>query len=119
MTLEDPEMLDKMIENSQKLIKRNWENGSKRGPFLKYLGKNQIRNILDMAQTTDSFKVLETFLLYQAGRSLISQEFAEDLILELEKIKKKGGIDEIRQYLGYMYRYFVWKKRLDSGDEND
>ena len=114
MRQEDPKMLDKMIENSQRLIERNWKD-SKKGPFLKDLGKNQIRNILDMAQATDSFKVLETFILYQAGRKMISQEFAEDLIQELKKIKKEEGIKRIRLYLGYLYRYFVWKQSLEGG----
>ena len=118
MSQEDPKMLDEMIKNSQELVNRNWENGSKKGPFLKYLGKNQIRNILDMAQATDSFKALETFILYQAGRRMISQDFAEDLIAELKKISKKDDTKKIRQYLGYMYRYFVWKKSIE-GDDNE
>lgn len=119
MSSENPEVLDEMIEKSQKLVDRNWENGSKKGPFLKFLGKNQIRNILDMAQQTDSFKALEIFILYQAGRRMISQEFAEDLIAELKHMQKKDEIERIRQYLGYMYRYFVWKGSINSGDNND
>lgn len=118
MKLEESEVLDELIKNSQELVDRNWKDGSKKGPFLKYLGKSQIRNILNMAQATDSFKALETFILYQAGRRMISQRFAEDLITELKQIQKKGGIGKIRLYLGYLYRYFVWKQSID-GDDND
>ena len=119
MKSKDSEALDEMIEKSQKLVDTHWENGSRKGPFLKFLGKSQIRNILDMAQQTDSFKALEIFILYQAGRRMISQEFAEDLIAELKHIQKKEGIERNRQYLGYMYRYFVWKGSMNSGGEND
>lgn len=115
----DSEVLDEMIERSRELIDRNWKDGSEEGPFLKYVGKNQIRNILDMAQATDSFKVLETFILYQAGRRMISQKFANELTKELEIVRKTHGIERIREYLGYMYRYFVWKNSQDGDGIND
>ena len=118
MSLEDPKELDQLIKESQELVDRNWKKGPKK-LFLSKLRRNQIRNILDMAQATDSFKALQMFIRYQAGREMISHDFAEDLVTELEKIQKKSGVESIRVYLGYLYRYFVWKKSLESGDSND
>lgn len=123
MRQEDPKILDEMIKNSQELVDKNWDGDPKKKLSLSKLAKNQIRNILDMAQATDSFKALEIFIRYQAGRKTISHKFAEDLIRELEKIQKESGIEEIRLYLGYMYRYFVWKefiwKESLKGDTNE
>lgn len=118
MKLEESKALDQLVEDSQKLVNRNWKIGSGKEPPLKELKTNQIRNILDMAQATDSFKALQVFILYQAGRAMIAHEFAEDLALELEKIQKDGGIKSVRLYLGYLYRYFIWKKSQE-GDKND
>ena len=115
MKLEEPEMLDQLIKNSQELVERNWDDDPKKKLSLSQLARNQIRNILDMAQATDSFRALEIFIRYQAGRKTISHEFAEDLIEELEKIQKESGIETVRLYLGYMYRYFVWKGSLKGG----
>ncbi|MGC1122445.1 MAG: hypothetical protein WBA22_15240 [Candidatus Methanofastidiosia archaeon] len=118
MKLEESKALDQLIEDSQKLVSRNWKKGPKKELFLSNLKKNQIRNILDMAQATDSFKALQVFILYQAGRKMIAHEFAEDLASELEKIQKDGGIKSVRLYLGYLYRYFIWKKSQE-GDGSD
>jgi len=115
MKLEESEVLDELIKNSQKLVDKNWEKGSKEKLYLSNLRRNQIRNILDMAQATDSFKALQMFIRYQAGRETISHEFAEDLVTGLEKIQKDSGIEAVRLYLGYLYRYFVWKQSLEGG----
>ena len=118
MKLEESEMLDELIKNSQKLVDDNWEKGSKKKLHLSNLRRNQIRNILDMAQATDSFKALQMFIRYQAGREMISHEFAEDLVAGLEKTQKDSGIEAVRLYLGYLYRYFVWKQSIEGGDND-
>jgi intergrase/recombinase len=111
--------LDEIIEKSQEIVNKNWKKGSKKRLFLSELKKNQIRNILDMAQATDSFKALELFIRYQAGRETISFEFAEDLVKDTKKICEDNGMVAVRLYLGYLYRYFVWKESIKTGGTND
>ncbi len=120
MKVESPEIIDQLVKRSQELVERSWKGDSpQEKPSLSALARSQIRNILEMALATDSFKALELFIRYQAGRKTISYKFAEDLTKELEEIQKKNGIEAIRLYLGYMYRYFVWKGSLKPGDTND
>ena len=111
MSLEEQEELDQLIKDSQELVERNWDDDKKKHTLDK-LARNQIRNILDMAQATDSFKALEIFIRYQEGRKMIPHDFAEELIGKLEKVQKESGIKKVRLYLGYMYRYFIWKDSL-------
>jgi intergrase/recombinase len=119
MRPEESKMIDEIVEKSQNLVDRNWEKGPEKKLHLCELKRNQIRNILDMAQATDSFKALELFIRYQAGRETISHEFSEDLVKDLEKVHKDKGIEAVRLYLGHLYRYFVWKDSLKPGGAND
>jgi len=113
--------LDELIEHARKLVD---ETG-----VYKRVEENQIRNILEMASSAESVKALEVFVQYQMGRKLPSN-FGDGLIEAIEELKKRSieitseepdkqkevWLTMIRQYLGYLNRYFVYKKKKEGGE---
>lgn len=93
------------------------------------LQEAQFRNLLRVADTTESAEVIKNFLRYQVGRdqkwgrgkdSLADQiihDIDEKLKPEAEKIARKYNTDDfkliwielIRRYLGYGARHLVYK----------
>lgn len=111
------EELDKLIDDSERIVDENWNEIS--GIDMK---KHQIRNILDLAQATDSFRELKLFIKYQAGRKKIPENFSEVLIKHLQNIKNNYDAEAVRQSLGYIYRHFIWKesrKKNKGGNSDD
>ena len=106
----------KIIENRDKKEKNLWEK----------LEETQMRNILEIALSVDSIKAIELFIEYQMGRRKIPKEFGELIIEKIDKklheyakkISQKVGVDIknvkleiIRQYLGYLNRYFIYRAK--------
>jgi hypothetical protein len=94
------------------------------------LEESQFRNLVRVADTTDSIEVIKNFLLYQVGRgdkwgrgkNSLAQRIIDD-IKKIEKnaeaIAKNAKSDDInfvwleltRRYLGYGARYLVFKNK--------
>lgn len=121
LRLEIEKRLDDLIEDAQGLVKET--------EVYKRVEESQIRNLLEIASSVDSVKALEVFIQYQMGRGKLPPDFGDRLI---EKIKDLGEKSEeitrqrpqerkevwlkmIRQYLGYMNRYFVYKRKEEGG----
>lgn len=109
------ERLDEMISNAQKLIENTKVyEGSEEA---------QIRNLLEIAISADSFKALEVFVRYQVGREKLPKLFADGLLAELTKLErianeiakakphKEIWLEMNRQFLGYMARWFIYKRK--------
>jgi len=122
LRLEIEKRLDDLIEDAQELVKET--------EVYKRVEESQIRNLLEIASSVDSVKALEVFIQYQMGRGKLPPDFGDRLI---EKIKDLGEKSEeitrqrpqerkevwlkmIRQYLGYMNRYFVYKRKEEGGN---
>ena len=121
LRLEIEKRLDDLIGDAQGLVKET--------EVYKRVEESQIRNLLEIASSVDSVKALEVFIQYQMGRGKLPPDFGDRLI---EKIKDLGEKSEeitrqrpqerkevwlkmIRQYLGYMNRYFVYKRKEEGG----
>ncbi|MBK7916835.1 MAG: hypothetical protein IPJ94_11365 [Chloroflexi bacterium] len=125
------DQLNKILEDMQKLLdaSRIWESRMEVG---------QIQNLLTVAQETDSVEVVKNYIRYQIGRDTTGSSwrrrvgtgpvFGEQIIAELDELKgtastlvpqEDTGEFEVdrtwmkmtRLYLGYMRRYFYYKKR--------
>jgi hypothetical protein len=120
LRLEIEKRLDNLIDGAQELVK---ETG-----VYKEVEENQMRNLLEMALSVDSVKALEVFIQYQIGRKKLPSTFGDGLIEKIrgleettKEITKQQTIDKdiwlalIRQYLGYMNRYFVYRRKEEEG----
>lgn len=119
------EELDWLIEDGKKLIDDNWESIKK-----EKVEENQMRNLLEMATTSDSLKALELFVQYQMGRNKLPKYFGNQLIQKINVLTNKANelskdhsehkkevlLRLIRQYLGHMNRYFVYRKKIPLGE---
>lgn len=116
------ERTDDIIDRAQRLI-----DGTEvhRGE----MRSTQLRNLLELASSTDSVKALEIFIKYQMGRGYTQRawnfnNFGERLLSEFTSLSdlakqiargtgvdaKRINLDIIRLFLGYTYRYFVYKE---------
>ncbi|MHA1757002.1 MAG: hypothetical protein ACTSVV_09545 [Promethearchaeota archaeon] len=125
--------LDKIINDVQKLIETIEVNRKKLWDK-KVLEINQMRNLVDVANSIDSIKAIELFIQYQMGRKKIPKEFGQKIIEKIneqlknqaEEIYNEKKIEDckiiwlelIRQYFGYMNRYFIYKKKV-FGEESE
>jgi hypothetical protein len=97
------------------------------------LQESQFRNLVRVADTTESVAVIKNFLLYQVGRdkkwgqgkNSLAQKiindidekitnFAEDIRIDVEGSEvdfKQIRIELTRRYLGYGARYLVYKNK--------
>jgi len=121
LRLEIEKRLDDLIEDAQGLIKET--------EVYKRVEESQIRNLLEIASSVDSIKALEVFIQYQMGRGKLPPDFGDRLIEKIKDLGKKSEeitrqrpqerkevwLKMIRQYLGYMNRYFVYKRKEEGG----
>ena len=94
------------------------------------LEESQLRNLQNLANATDSVKVLENFICYQMGRhrEWCYNDFGKKLLEDIEELRKwaeeigrshdekevyKIHLELIRLYLGFLVRAFYAKKRLE------
>jgi hypothetical protein len=124
--------LNKMLAEMQKLLDASqiWESRMELG---------QIQNLLAVAHETSSVEVVKNYIRYQMGRDSgafsswrwrvgTGPTFGDQIIAELDKLQTlaatfvppQGSSDEevdrtwmklTRLYLGYLRRYFYYKKR--------
>lgn len=99
------------------------------------LEESQFRNLVRVADTTDSTAVIKNFLLYQVGRdrkwgrgqNSLAQKIIHDIDRNLKPVandiakaaKAEDSFNEIwleltRRYLGYGARYLVYKNKGQS-----
>lgn len=116
--------LDNLIERAHRLID-NTDIASKKSR----MEEAQFHNVLSVACATESFKVVENFICYQIGRDRKREnwrfnDFGEKLLDELigleekaKEIAKESGddyktiwIELVRNFLGYLSRYFVYER---------
>lgn len=111
------EQLDNIIENAENLvINTNIANKEK-------ISQSQIRNIIEIANATNSLKALKNFIRYQIGRNQLDGEFGNQFINQLEnflenitkeitrnspKSENSVRFSLIKQYLGYLNRHYVY-----------
>jgi hypothetical protein len=129
LRLEIEKRLDNLIEGAQELVEVTevYKKVEDRKP--KEVEENQIRNLLEMALSVDSVKALEVFIQYQIGRKKLPSTFGDGLIEKIrgleditKEITKQQTIDKdiwlelIRRYLGYMNRYFVYRRKEEEGE---
>jgi len=121
LRLEIEKRLDDLIEDAQGLVKET--------EVYKRVEESQIRNLLEIASSIDSVKALEVFIQYQMGRGKLPPDFGDRLIEKIKDLGKKSEeitrqrpqerkeawLKMIRQYLGYMNRYFVYKRKEEGG----
>lgn len=94
------------------------------------LEESQFRNLVRVADTTDSAEVIKNFLLYQVGRdkkwgrgqNSLARKIINDIENKLQEISKKIAkeaqvsdsqsirLELIRRYLGYGSRYLKYKR---------
>ncbi len=124
------EKTDNLIEKAKKLVDKEFEiekNKKKERTtttIYRELDVSQIRNILNMAIETDSIKALILFIEYQIGRKKIPQKWGDILIEEIKNIEnlvneistenKEVYLKLIRLFLGYLNRYFIFKKKQEE-----
>jgi len=85
--------------------------------------RRQLRNIQDIAESSDSWKALELFIRYQAARGEIEKEWAESAIQHLKSLQSTAqgmasqvaGVDAravhlalVSRVLGYAVRWHTW-----------
>ncbi|MTJ51692.1 hypothetical protein FJR38_02840 [Anabaena sp. UHCC 0253] len=98
------------------------------------LEESQFRNLVRVADTTDSVEVIKNFLLYQVGRgkkwgrgenslaNRIINDFNDNIKPLARDIQNKSDADElnpiwielIRRYLGYGARYLVYRNEVEN-----
>jgi len=83
----------------------------------------QLRNILEVAESTDSWKALELFIRYQAARGELPKDWAESAIqafdalqTDAQNISKDTGdptktihLELVTRVLGHAVRWHVWE----------
>jgi hypothetical protein len=102
---------------------------------LKESGKDkrrQLRNIQEVAESSDSWKALELFIRYQAARGEIDEGWAERAIQRLENLREEAqslagqvaGADVraihlalVARVLGYAVRWHTWD--VKGGEEKN
>lgn len=122
--------LNSILRKMQTLLEtsRIWESKMEVG---------QVQNLLAVAQETDSVEVVKNFIRYQIGRDTTGSAwrrrvgtgpvFGEQIITELDKLEgiartlvpqdaadleiERTWMKMTRLYLGYLRRYFYYKKR--------
>jgi hypothetical protein len=100
------------------------------------LEESQFRNLVRVADTTDSTEVIKNFLLYQVGRDQKwgrgQNSLADRIINDIDKTLKKAAdniaksanskntngiwLELIRRYLGYGARYLKYKNETQRSN---
>ena len=119
---------DEIVDAIEKALKDKSSYGD--------LEESQFRNLLRVADTTESVAVIKNFLLYQLGRdkkwgrgkNSLAQKIINDIdekinnLAERIQIDADANIDDFklirieltRRYLGYGARYLVYKNKGES-----
>ena len=118
---------DQLVEKAQKIaqnLRDELDTGQRRDGKVR-----QLRNILEVAESTDSWKALELFIRYQAARREIPGAWGEFAIQELstlqtyaQEIARTTGDSEktihlelITRVLGHAVRWHLWDVKKGEG----
>jgi len=111
---------DQLVQTSQSIAQQLWKSlkdAQKRDGKVR-----QLRNILEVAESTDSWKALELFIRYQAARGEINKTWAEGTIQTLEELQSMANeiakankanpktvhLELVTRVLGYAVRWHRW-----------
>ncbi len=118
---------DELVQKAQNIAKALWDELD---PGQRLDGKiRQLRNILEVAESTDSWKALELFIRYQAARKEIPKSWAEAAIQQLDvlqrdaqEIAKDTGdkpktvhLELVTRVLGHAVRWHLWDVKKREG----
>ncbi len=118
---------DELVEMAQNIARKLWdslEDSQKRDGKVR-----QLRNILEVAESTDSWKALELFIRYQAARKEIPKAWAESAIQELDTLQKDAQkiaqntrdsakavqLELVTRVLGHAVRWHLWDVKKREG----
>ncbi len=118
---------DLLVEKARKVAKELWaslnEKQRKDGKV------RQLRNLMEVAESTDSWKALALFIRYQAARGELdigwaekAIEILEDLENEARKLTREHGDDPkivhlemVTRLLGHAVRWHLWDVKRSEG----
>ena len=123
--------IDEIVEKAHKIVEET-KIYSKEG-----LSPTQVRNLQNMANATDSIEALKNYIYYQMGRSRgregqkewlfggFGKKLLRDLnelgsLLDLDMLnvgeeeRKMAHMQAIRLYLGFLARYYTYKKEASG-----
>lgn len=118
---------DELVQKAQNIAQTLWDELD---PGQRPDGRvRQLRNILEVAESTDSWKALELFIRYQAARKEIPKAWAEDTIQELDALQKEAReiaqntrdsakavhLELVTRVLGHAVRWHLWDVKKREG----
>ena len=118
---------DDLVQKAQNIAQTLWEELD---PGQRRDGKvRQLRNILEVAESTDSWKALELFIRYQAARKEIPKAWAEAAIQELDALQQEAQgiakntgdsaktvhLELVTRVLGHAVRWHLWDVKKREG----
>ncbi len=124
--------LDKMdgdlVNIATRLVEETGIAGKQDGKEI--MQDRQLRNVIAVAEDTQSVAVVENFVKYQIGRhdQWRHNEFGERLLKDLRELRERAdklkdaavskeelAIQMVRRYLGYLMRHFVYVQNREKG----
>ena len=124
------EYIDDLVDRAQDII--NSTEIYKKPAKGKDMEESQLRNLLNITTASESVKVINLFIQYQMGRDRdrwTRGGFGDRIIEEIENLenmaeqvsketgqnKKEVWIELIRLFIGYLNRYFIYRKKRGEG----
>ena len=120
---------DDLVQQAREVAKALWESlheKEQKGGKVR-----QLRNILEVAESTDSWKALALFIRYQAARTTdnIPRDWAEYLIDEMESLTDTANeiakqthddpktihLEMVTRVLGHAVRWHLWDVKKGEG----
>jgi len=112
--VEQEHELAKVKDDLIKLVEENFGTG---GDKVMPVSSSALRNVLELALSTESFKEIILFIQYQIGRERKKwQDFGKKLIDILQQAAPEGKdrIERARLFLGYLCRYAKYLEKEEA-----
>ena len=119
------EIDDHLVRMATELVDRTGIAGKENGKEI--MQDKQLRNVIAVAQGTQSTPVVDNFIKYQIGRheEWQHQDFGEQLLQDLRRLQELAqkladqviperdlAIHGARRYLGYLMRHFKYRQEV-------
>jgi hypothetical protein len=119
------EIDDYLVQKATELVERTGIAGKRNGKEI--MQDKQLRNVIAVAQDTQSIPVVDNFIKYQIGRheEWRHQGFGEQLLQDLRSLQAQAqnladqtvpegdlAIHGARRYLGYLMRHFKYRQEV-------
>jgi len=118
---------DALVQKAHEVAKALWESLNEKQR--KDGNVRQLRNILEVAESTDSWKALALFIRYQAARGELDIGWAENLIEALESLESEARelaqenkddpktvhLEMVTRVLGHAVRWHLWDVKSQEG----